>query len=67
MVDQEIQSLTEEFNTAVVDTAKEVLGKHRPVKKPWVTTNILKKCDKRRELKKLKKKSDKWIRRSIEK
>ena len=48
VVDQDIQDLTEQFNSAVVDTAKEVLGKQRPIKKPWVSTNILKKCDKRR-------------------
>ena len=57
MIDQDIQDLTEKFNTAVVDTAKEVLGKHRPSRKPWVSPGILKKCDKRRELKKSKNES----------
>ena len=52
--DKDIHSLTEEFSTAVVETAKEVLGKPRRIKKPLVTENILKKCDKRRELKKTK-------------
>ena len=42
------------FNTAVTETANNILGKHRPVKKPWVTRNILKLCDKRRELKQMK-------------
>ena len=41
VVDKDIQSLTEEFSSAVVETAKEVLGKPRRVKKPWVTENIL--------------------------
>ena len=39
------------FNTAITETANNTLGKHRPAKKPWVTDNILKLCDKRRELK----------------
>ena len=58
MIEQDIQDLTEKFNSAVVDTAKEVLGKHRQIKKPWVSDDILKKCDKRRELKKTKKESE---------
>ena len=33
------------------ETANNILGKQRPAKKPWVTDNILKLCDKRRELK----------------
>ena len=51
VIDQDIQNLTENFNSAVVDTAKEVLGKQRQIKKPWVSHDILKKCDKRRVLK----------------
>ena len=35
----------------MAETANKILGKHRPAKKPWVTDNILKLCDKRRELK----------------
>ena len=35
-------------------TFNNILGKHRPTKKPWVTDNILKLCDKPRELKRLK-------------
>ena len=38
------------FNTAVTETASEILGKHRQKKKPWVTAEILDLCDKRREL-----------------
>ena len=38
------------FDTAVTKTASEILGKHRRKKKPWVTTDILDLCDKRREL-----------------
>ena len=48
----DMNSLINTFNTAVTDTANEILGKHRPVKKPWVTSDVLDACDKRRELKK---------------
>ena len=40
------------LNTAVTETASEILGKHRQKKKPWITANILDLCDKRRELRK---------------
>ena len=40
-----------EFSTAISDTAMEILGKHRPKKKKWITDDILEMCDKRRELK----------------
>ena len=49
--DTEIDALINSFNTAVIETANNIIGKHRPAKKPWVTDNILKLCDKRRELK----------------
>ena len=49
--DTEIDSLINSFNTAVTETADNILGNHRPAKKPWVTDNILKLYDKRRELK----------------
>jgi len=57
VIDSDIDTLTNSFNTAVTETASELLGKHRPVKKLWVTPNILQLCDKRRELKKKKKKT----------
>ena len=38
------------FNKAVAETAREILGKHRQKKKPWVTADILDLCDKRRKL-----------------
>ena len=38
------------FNTAVIETASEILGKHRQKKKLSVTAEILDLCDKRREL-----------------
>ena len=49
--DMDMYLLTNAFNTAVTDTANEILGKYLPVKKPWVTTDILDLCAKRRKLK----------------
>ena len=49
--DTEINALINSFSIAMTETANNILGKHRPAKNPWVTDNILKVCDKRRELK----------------
>ena len=49
--DTKIDTLINSFNTAVTETSNDILGKHQAAKKPWVTDNILKLCDKRRELK----------------
>ena len=40
------------FNTAVTETASEILGKHQQKKKPWITAEILDLCNQRRELRK---------------
>ena len=45
-------SMITTFNTAVAETASEILGKHHQKKKPWITAKILDMCDKRRELRK---------------
>ena len=50
--DTDMDSVITTFNTAVVETAREILGNHRQKKKPWVTAEILDLCDKRRELRK---------------
>ena len=50
--DAELDSMIITFNTAVTETASEILGKHRQKKKPWVTAEILDLCDRRRELRK---------------
>ena len=50
--DTDTDSMITTFNTAVTETASEILGKHRQNKKPWITAEILDLCDKRRELKK---------------
>ena len=47
----DMDMLTDTFNTAITDTANEMLGKYHPVKKAWVTTDILDLCAKRRKLK----------------
>lgn len=54
----DIDLLVDTLNTAITDTANEILGKHRTVKKPWVTSDVLDMCDKRRELKKKKKNAE---------
>ena len=41
----DMETLIDTFNTAVTNTASEILGTHRPVKKPWVTANLLDLCD----------------------
>ena len=46
-------TLIDTFNTAVIETASEVLSKKWITKKPWVMPN-LKLCDERRDLKKTK-------------
>ena len=48
--DTDIDSMTTTFNTAMTETASEILGKHRQNKNPWVTAEILDLCGKRREL-----------------
>ena len=50
--DTDIDSMVTTFNTAVTETASEILGKHRQKKKPWITAEILDLCDIRRELRK---------------
>ena len=50
--DADIDSMITSFNTAVTETASEILGKHHQKKKSWITAEILDLCDKRRELRK---------------
>ena len=49
--DTEIDALINSFNTAMTETANNILGKHRPAKKAWVKDSTHKLCYKRRELK----------------
>ena len=48
----DIDSMITTFNTAVTETASEILGKHCQKKKTWITAEILDLCDKRRERRK---------------
>ena len=50
--DTDLDSKITTFNTAVTETASEILGKHHLKKKYWVTAEILNLYDRRRELKK---------------
>ena len=50
--DTEVDTLVNSFNKALTESASEILGKPRAVKRPWVTTRILDLCDERRALKK---------------
>ena len=50
--DTDIESMITTFNTAVTETASEILGKHRQKKKTWLTAEILDLCDRWRELRK---------------
>ena len=46
--DTDIDSMITTFNTAVTETASEILGKHRQKKKkPWITAENLDLCDKK--------------------
>ena len=47
-----IDSAITNLNTAVTETASEILGKHCQKKKPWITAEILDLCDNRRKLRK---------------
>ena len=58
----DMEMLINTFNTAVTNTASEILGKHLPIKKPWVTADLFDLCDKRRELMKKKKKDAEGVR-----
>ena len=53
--DADIETNIEHFEKSTVDAATEILGKKTSKKKAWITSEVLNKCDKRRELKKKKK------------
>ena len=50
--DRHLDSVITTFNTAMTETASEILGKHHQKKKPCITAEILDLCNKRRELRK---------------
>ena len=49
--DMDMDTMITTYNTAVTDAAREILGKERRRKKPWVTKDVLDLCDERRDLK----------------
>ena len=51
----DIESTIETFEKATIETATEILGKKKHVKKPWITNEIFSLCDQRRVLKEKKK------------
>ena len=48
----QVDSMISTFNTAVTETASEILDKHHQKEKPWITADILDLHDKGRELRK---------------
>ncbi|KAK3867667.1 hypothetical protein Pcinc_026891, partial [Petrolisthes cinctipes] len=53
-LDEDLEAITNNFNSVMTETADEVLGKSQRKSKPWVTDFILELCDKRRNQKKKK-------------
>ena len=51
-LEPDYNNLVNLIGTAMCDTAKEVLGKPKIKRQPWVPDNVVKLCDQRRELKK---------------
>jgi hypothetical protein len=51
----DLESNIKTFEEATIQTATEILGKKKTMKKPWITNEIFNLCDKRRELKEKKK------------
>jgi len=47
----EIQEVSDLFTEGMNEVALEVLGKERKKKQPWMTNEILDRCDERRQLK----------------
>ena len=49
--DADMDTLITSFNSTITETATELLGNYRSPKKPWVTSEVLNLCNKRRDLK----------------
>ena len=48
----DIDSMMTTYKTAFTNAASEILGKERRRNKPWVTKDVLRLCDEKRDLKK---------------
>ena len=53
LLEEDAETITNNLNAIVTETAKEVLGYSRRKSKPWVTENILDLCDTRRGIKEI--------------
>ena len=51
LTDLSIQDLTDQFTEGMNEVALEVLGKEKKMKQPWITAELMEKCDVRRQLK----------------
>ena len=56
--DMDMDTQIDTFNSVVTETAHKIIGKYRPTKKPWITSDIDDLCDERRKLKKTKTKNN---------
>ena len=52
LLNAEVDTLVNSFNKALTESAGEIVGKRRAVKRPWVTASLLDLCHERRALKK---------------
>ena len=48
LADPSIQNLTDQFTEGMNEVALEILGKEKKMKQPWMTAEIMEKCDERR-------------------
>ena len=55
LTDQDPQSLCDDFTNTMENVAEEKLRKFRKIRKPWITTEVIEKCDNRREKRKKRK------------
>ena len=55
--DIDVDTVISTFNAVITEASDEVLGLYHPMKKPWITAEILVQCDERMKMKKLKSES----------
>ena len=49
--ENDLDATIDQMNSAIIDTANDLLGKYHQPKKPWITAEVLQLCDTRRQLK----------------
>ena len=59
--DQQPQEMCDKFTSSITETAKNILGKRRKTRRPWITGEVLANCDRRRQLKSNKGEGDKQM------